>query len=127
MASLRQIRSFFLTISLTVMLAITVGFDFGSTASLFQMTPPPQVQIASMNPGTMAKGIEGQAQEAIGNLTGNHKDQIMGKVKQAEAQALNAAEDLKDNIDFQGKSQTVQDRVEDQAKNLKNNIKDFVN
>ena len=125
MILLRQIRSFLLTMSLTLMLAITVGFDFGSTASLLQVSHSPQIQIASM--GTVAKGLEGQAQEAIGNMTGNHKDQIMGKAKQVEAQALNAGEDLRDNIDFQSRSNDMKNSVENQAKDLKNSIKDFVN
>jgi uncharacterized protein YjbJ (UPF0337 family) len=77
--------------------------------------------------GTVAKGLEGQAQEAIGNMTGNHKDQIMGKAKQVEAQALNAGEDLRDNIDFQSRSNDMKNSVENQAKDLKNSIKDFVN
>ena len=93
-------------------------------ASLLQTTNPPQVQIASI--GTMSKGIEGQAQEAMGNLTGNHKDQIMGKAKQVEAQAVNAAENLKDNIAFQSKSHAMQDQFETQVKDLKNNMEDLV-
>jgi len=125
MILLRQIRSFLLTMSLTLMLAITVGFDFGSTASLLQVSHSPQTQIASM--GNVATGLEGQAQQAIGNMTGNHKDQIMGTAKQVEAQALNAGEDLKDNIDFQSRSKDMKDSVENQAKDLKDNLKDVVN
>ncbi|PZV22671.1 MAG: CsbD family protein, partial [Cyanobium sp.] len=32
-----------------------------------------------------AKNIEGKVQEATGNITGNKKDQVAGKVKQAQA------------------------------------------
>jgi uncharacterized protein YjbJ (UPF0337 family) len=42
------------------------------------------------------KNVEGKLQEAAGNITGNRKDQMMGKAKQVESQARNAAEDLKD-------------------------------
>ncbi|MFN6220633.1 MAG: CsbD family protein, partial [Aphanizomenon sp.] len=31
------------------------------------------------------KNIEGKVQEAVGNVTGNKKDQFMGKAKQAES------------------------------------------
>lgn len=43
-----------------------------------------------------AKNIEGQAQEAWGNVTGDPEDKAEGKMKQAEAQARHAKEDVKD-------------------------------
>lgn len=43
-----------------------------------------------------AKNIEGKAQEALGDITGDPKDKAEGKMKQAEAQARHAAEDVKD-------------------------------
>ncbi|HAA30110.1 MAG TPA: CsbD family protein [Cyanobacteria bacterium UBA8553] len=43
-----------------------------------------------------AKNIEGKAQEALGNITGDPEDKAEGKVKQSEAQARHATEDLKD-------------------------------
>ncbi|MEM7758074.1 MAG: CsbD family protein [Cyanobacteria bacterium P01_G01_bin.67] len=45
-----------------------------------------------------AKNIEGKAQEAMGNLTGDQKDQAEGKAKQAEASAQHAVEDGKDAV-----------------------------
>jgi uncharacterized protein YjbJ (UPF0337 family) len=42
------------------------------------------------------KNIEGKAQEAMGNITGDPEDKAKGKAKQAEAQAQHAAEDVKD-------------------------------
>ncbi len=45
-----------------------------------------------------AKNIEGKAQEALGNVTGDPKDQAEGKMKQAEAEAKHTKEDIKDNI-----------------------------
>jgi uncharacterized protein YjbJ (UPF0337 family) len=44
------------------------------------------------------KNIEGKAQEAWGNVTGDPQDQAAGKAKQAEAEARHAGEDVKDNI-----------------------------
>ena len=45
-----------------------------------------------------AKNIEGKAQEAMGNLTGDKKDQAEGQAKQAEASAQHAVEDGKDAV-----------------------------
>jgi uncharacterized protein YjbJ (UPF0337 family) len=45
-----------------------------------------------------AKNIEGKAQEAVGNLTGDPKTQAAGKGKQAEAKVRHAVEDVKDEV-----------------------------
>ena len=45
-----------------------------------------------------AKNIEGKAQETIGNITGDKKDQLEGKAKQAQASGDHAVEDLKDAV-----------------------------
>ena len=45
-----------------------------------------------------AKNIEGKAQETIGNITGDKKDQLAGKAKQAQASGDHAVEDLKDAV-----------------------------
>jgi uncharacterized protein YjbJ (UPF0337 family) len=42
------------------------------------------------------KNIEGKAQEALGNITGDPEDKAEGKAKQAEAQVSHATEDIKD-------------------------------
>ncbi len=44
------------------------------------------------------KNIEGVAQEARGNVTGDPKDKAEGKAKQKEAEARHAVEDVKDEI-----------------------------
>jgi uncharacterized protein YjbJ (UPF0337 family) len=43
-----------------------------------------------------AKGLEGKAQESMGNVTGNQGDRLAGKAKQGEAKVRNAVEDVKD-------------------------------
>jgi uncharacterized protein YjbJ (UPF0337 family) len=43
-----------------------------------------------------AKNIEGKIQEAVGDITGDPKDQAEGKAKQAEARARQTIEDVKD-------------------------------
>ena len=44
------------------------------------------------------KNIEGKAQEALGNITGDPEDKAEGKAKQAESQTRHAAEDVKDEV-----------------------------
>ncbi|MFP4103403.1 CsbD family protein [Coleofasciculus sp.] len=43
-----------------------------------------------------AKNLEGKAQEALSNVTGDPKDKTEGKAKQNEAKARHAVEDVKD-------------------------------
>jgi uncharacterized protein YjbJ (UPF0337 family) len=43
-----------------------------------------------------AKNIEGKVQEAVGNVTGDPKDQAEGKAKQAEAHGRHVVENVKD-------------------------------
>lgn len=44
----------------------------------------------------IGKNIEGKAQEALGNVTGDPEDKAEGKAKQTEAQTRHAVEDVKD-------------------------------
>lgn len=44
----------------------------------------------------VAKNIEGKAQEALSDLTGNPEDKVEGQVKQDQAAAMHAKEDVKD-------------------------------
>jgi len=46
----------------------------------------------------VSKNIEGKAQELKGNLTGDRKDQIVGKAKQTESEGRNVVENLKDKV-----------------------------
>jgi uncharacterized protein YjbJ (UPF0337 family) len=43
-----------------------------------------------------ARNIEGKIQEAAGEVTGDPEDKTEGKAKQAEAEARNAVENVKD-------------------------------
>ena len=45
-----------------------------------------------------AKNVEGKVQEAVGDMTGDTKNQLEGKAKQAEAKVRHAAEDVKDEV-----------------------------
>lgn len=75
-----------------------------------------------------AKEVEGKIQESVGNVTGDPKDQIMGKAKQAEGQVRNAAEDLKtsikDNVDLEGRAKAVQKNVEGELQETAGRVTD---
>ncbi|MCC5636801.1 CsbD family protein [Nostoc sp. CHAB 5844] len=45
-----------------------------------------------------AKNVEGKAQEALGNVTGDPKDKAEGKAKQAESEVRQGIEDVKDSV-----------------------------
>ncbi|NJO39293.1 MAG: CsbD family protein [Cyanobacteria bacterium CRU_2_1] len=45
-----------------------------------------------------AKNVEGKAQEAAGNVTGDPEDRAEGKAKQTEAEVRHSAENLKDKV-----------------------------
>ena len=45
-----------------------------------------------------AKNIEGKAQEALGNVTGDPEDKAEGKAKQAESQVRHSVENVKDDV-----------------------------
>jgi uncharacterized protein YjbJ (UPF0337 family) len=44
------------------------------------------------------KNIEGKAQEAMGEMTGDPEDKAEGKAKQSEAKAKHAVENVKDKL-----------------------------
>ena len=44
------------------------------------------------------KNIEGKAQEALGNITGDPEAKAEGKAKQAESEVRHGVEDVKDNV-----------------------------
>lgn len=45
-----------------------------------------------------AKNIEGKAQEAFSEVTGDPKDKAEGQAKQVDAKAQHAKEDIKDSV-----------------------------
>jgi uncharacterized protein YjbJ (UPF0337 family) len=70
------------------------------------------------------KDIEGKAQAAAGEASGDSGDKIAGNAKQLEAQARNGIEDLKDRASDAGetikeKAGELKDRVGDAIDNLK--------
>jgi uncharacterized protein YjbJ (UPF0337 family) len=132
MISSRQVRDLLVMAALTIMLLATVVFNFGTssawaaTLSEQQASPP---QMAEMNrAGAITKNLEGKAQSAIGNVTGDPKDQMMGKAKQAESQVRNAAEDVKDQFKLTGRAKagakSVEGNVQEAVGKVTGNAKD---
>jgi len=104
-----SVRSFFVSISLAGLLAIVIVFGFSSGNSWAitstQLVTHPQIWIAIYQDEPLInrvkaaqKDVEGEVQEAIGNVTGNPKDQIMGTAKQVQSRVMNAIEDVKDQF-----------------------------
>jgi uncharacterized protein YjbJ (UPF0337 family) len=125
MISSRQVRNVFVIAVLTIMFVATVVFNFGTTSAWAAPLPSQlgsQSQLATMNRAeAMTKNLEGKAQEAIGNVTGDPKDQMMGKAKQAESQVRNAAEDVKDQFQPSGRVNAAAKNVEGKAQEAMGN------
>jgi uncharacterized protein YjbJ (UPF0337 family) len=128
MISFKPLHRFFYYMSLTTILIITITFSFGTqeswaTMPINQLINHPQPQIAMFNRAkAMSKDIEGKTQEAIGNMTGDPKNQMMGKAKQVESQALSAAENLKDKTQLAGRTKAVAKNLEGKVQETKGNI-----
>jgi uncharacterized protein YjbJ (UPF0337 family) len=123
MISLQRLRSLLLTLSLAALLSISMTFGFdsekswaGAAARSTQSVDESQLQFVAMNRvEAMAKNIEGKAQEAKGNFTGDPTDQVMGKAKQIESQTRNAAADMEDKVKLKGRAKAVAKNLEGKA------------
>lgn len=99
-----QIYKSLLTIGLVSFFFFTLILGFAveeswAADSFTQMFNFSHTPIATMERAKAAtKDLEGKTQEAIGNVMGDTKNQIVGKAKQAEAIVRNAAENIKDNV-----------------------------
>ena len=99
-----QIYRSLLNIGLISILSFTLVFGLAvknssAEQSFTQLVNQPHTAIATMGKiKATAKDLEGKTQEAIGNVTGDAKNQIIGKAKQAEADARKATENIKDGV-----------------------------
>jgi uncharacterized protein YjbJ (UPF0337 family) len=112
-----QIYRSLLNIGLISILSFTLVFGLAvknssAEQSFTQLVNQPHTAIATMGKiKATAKDLEGKTQEAIGNVTGDAKNQIIGKAKQAEADARKATENIKDGV-------KLPERVKANAENL---------
>lgn len=119
-----------LTISLVLLVSISIGFGLVSGDSwaatfspthLINQTP---IQIAMMDRAkAVSRNIEGKIQEATGNITGDPKDQVIGKAKQAESQLRNSVENVKSNVISSGRVKAVSRNIEGKTQEATGNIR----
>jgi uncharacterized protein YjbJ (UPF0337 family) len=107
-------------LSFTLVFGITIDNSWASD-SLNHLGGLSQTQISSriaLMDGMKAitKDIEGKAQEALGNVTGDRKNQMAGKAKQVEAKVRNAVEDTKT------KTKELVNKVDNKAKDINNAV-----
>ena len=129
---LQQLCQFFFKVSLTVIFITAIAFGVGSgeswaTVSVNQVIQQKPVQIANMNRAkAMTKEMEGKAQETMGNITGNPKDQMMGKAKQVEGKVGNASEDFKDSMELKGRQKAASKNIEGKVQEAKGKMTDDI-
>ncbi|MGL5035976.1 MAG: CsbD family protein [Microcystaceae cyanobacterium] len=128
MISFQSLRRFFYTVSLTSILLIAIAFSFTAepswaTSPIKQLLNPAQPQLALFErTKALGKDMEGKTQEAYGNVTGDPKNQMMGKAKQVEAKARNVAADVKDKTDLKGRTKAVAKNLEGKVQETKGNV-----
>lgn len=135
-------------------LVLGIAIENSSAAPFTQQTNFQYAPIAIMERvKATAKDLEGKTQEAIGNVTGDAENQIIGKAKQAEADSRKVTENIKEGVklpervkanveNLEGKTQEAfgnltgdrQDQivgkakqVESKTRNLMEDAKDKVN
>jgi len=118
-----QVYRLLLTIGLTTLFSFTLVFGLivenSWAANSFTQLIPHTSLAAMEGVKAVTKDLEGKAQEAIGNVTGDAKNQIAGKAKQAEADARYAAEEMKDNV-------KLSDRVKANAENFEGKTQEAI-
>jgi len=129
MISLKQISKFFVTATLVLFISTATTFGFmsqnssASTLSLSSINAPSnQIAWGWGNAKAAGKDLEGKIQETKGNITGDPKDQFMGKAKQVESKARNKAEDIKDSMSLKGRTQAVAKNIEGKTQEAIGNI-----
>ncbi|BAQ61279.1 hypothetical protein GM3708_1685 [Geminocystis sp. NIES-3708] len=124
----QQVRKLFVAISLVLMISTATAFGFmvdnslASTLFISSINPPSNQIAWGERAKAIGKDIEGKTQEAIGNITGNSKDQLMGKAKQVESKVQNKALDIKDSMSLKGRSQAVAKNIEGKTQEAIGNI-----
>lgn len=132
MNSLLKIRSVLLTIGLVLFISMTGTSSFGSGESwahpsFMRGGNSQQTQVAAMDRAkVMAKDVEGKAQEMIGNMTGDAKNQVGGKAKQLEAKTREGINTSIDNASYKpsGRSQQAEKQAEKASKGAETQARD---
>ncbi|TVQ18441.1 MAG: CsbD family protein [Leptolyngbya sp. DLM2.Bin15] len=123
---MQQIRRFCLaTVAVVLTTMMTFGLSSASSwASILPTSSTNSTYLASAGRAeALAKGAEGRTQEAIGNVTGDRQDQLMGKAKQVESQARNVVEDAKDGLEsLSERARASSNIVEGKAQKARGNV-----
>jgi uncharacterized protein YjbJ (UPF0337 family) len=109
---LKQFSNFLLAVGFSAVLVIFVSVGLlpsqsAIAATFTQSTNQSSIEIAMNRADAIGKNIEGKAQEFKGNITGDPQDQIMGKAKQAQSNAINIGEDIKDKVESSGRAKAT--------------------
>jgi len=120
-----------MTVGLAIFLSAVIMFSFapGNSWAIALVTPSiinqPPALVATMNQvKTRAKNLEGQAQERIGNMTSDLKNQAAGKAKQFEANTQEAILESIDNPNYKPDGQGLRKRDREAVKCLENDVSD---
>jgi uncharacterized protein YjbJ (UPF0337 family) len=117
-----QARKILLNVSLVLLVSTSIALgspsrDSWAATSLTNLIGQSHIQIATIGRAeAFSKDIEGKAQEAVGNITGDPKDQVIGKAKQAESKVRQSGEDLKSSIrSSAGRPKAISKNIEGKA------------
>jgi len=124
---LKQLSNFLLAVGLSAVLVVFVSVGLLPSQSaiattLTQSTNQSSTEIAMNRADAIGKNIEGKAQELKGNITGDPQDQVMGKAKQVQSNAINVGEDIKDQVELSGRAKAKAKDSEGKAQELKGDI-----
>jgi uncharacterized protein YjbJ (UPF0337 family) len=143
----RALMTFGSVLFFSFALVLGLAVENSSAAQSFtQLVDSSHAPIAIMERvKSTAKDLEGKTQEAIGNVTGDAENQIIGKAKQAEADSRRATENIKEGIklperlkanveDLGGKTQEAvgnltgdrRDQIAGKAKQVKSSTRNLV-
>ncbi len=127
MVSLRKTIHFLISFSLMIFISAASGFiaHDASATPVFTVTVGHTGPLAwgFGNAEATAKNLEGKAQEFAGDVTGDPKDQLMGKSKQAQSRAQRALDNAKDSR-AGAVAKNLEGKLQEQKGKLTNNAGD---
>lgn len=134
MTSFHRFRRVLMTIGLVSLLLTVITFSFGSEKSwattLFTTSiNQPYISAVTLNQAKViakneAKNAEGKAQEELGKMTGDLKDQATGKAKQFEANTQKAIIDSIENPNYQPNGRNLRKKSQTAVECLENDVRD---
>lgn len=132
---MRRTRNGFLSIALTVVLAIAIaGFapiqTLKASAAPLQLTAPTLADVSANSLKRRAEGaaeeLSGKTQRAFGDAADSPRNEMRGSTRQYSGQAKQNIEDAKDSARDVGRQAREEAReMQENAKNLGDRIKDF--